>query len=105
MIFNKDYDSSLWNIIVVDRENRKDLVDFYKCVSKNCSNICCYFQIDEDNALTITKTLRKEIGETQLFKLMIFPLTEKSVKQLDYFKGEWFGSIHNQEKIFVKKIN
>ena len=30
MIFNKDYDSSLWNIIVVDRENRKDLVDFIK---------------------------------------------------------------------------
>ena len=49
--------------------------------------------------MTITKTLRKEIGETQLFKLVIFPLTEKSVKQLDYFKGEWFGSIHNQENM------
>ena len=72
--------------------------DFYSCASNNDSKIYFYFQIDEDGALTITKSLYDSSIEDELFELMLFPVNPEYVKQLENFEEEWLGTVTNNIK-------
>jgi len=131
MIFDKDYDASLWYILRADRRNRKEIAefikgipeklldnirasiknldkkefcfdgetsDFYSCASANDPSIYYYFQIDEDNALTITKALYDGNIEEELFQLMLFPVSPDCAKNLENFEEEWLGTVTNNIK-------
>jgi hypothetical protein len=131
MIFDKDYDASLWFILKSDAKNRKEIVefikeipeellekikesinkakkeefdfqdeflDYYSCQSKNDPHISFYFQLDEDNALTLIKSHTDENTKEDLFELVLFPINKDFVKMLDFFEGEWLGTITNNIK-------
>ncbi len=131
MLFDKDYDASLWFILKSDKKNRKEIIsflkdmpgvfleriresidkikrnefdydcedyDYFECTSRSDSNLIYYFQIDKDNALTITQTYKNESSNEDLFELMIFPVDLESVKKIGYYEGEWLGTITNNLK-------
>ena len=131
MIFDRDYDASLWYIVKADRKNRKELAafikeipetllenirvaieklkkeefhfdgetsDFYICVSKNDPRIYYYFQIDEDQCLTITKALYDGVNVDDIFELMLFPISPEYAKELENFEEEWIGTVTNNIK-------
>ena len=131
MIFDRDYDASLWYIVKADRKNRKEIAafikempeellenirvaieklkkekfhfdgetsDFYRCACKNDPRIYYYFQIDEDQCLTITKALYDGVNEDDLFELMLFPISPEYAKELENFEEEWIGTVTNNIK-------
>ena len=131
MIFDRDYDASLWYIVKADRKNRKEISDFikeipekllenirlaikklkngefhfdgqisdfYRCVSKNDPRVFYYFQIDEDECLTITKSLYDGVNEDDLFELMLFQVSPEYANELENFEEEWIGTVTNNIK-------
>lgn len=131
MIFDRDYDASLWYIVKADRKNRKKISDFikeipeklleniriaikklkngefhfdeetsdfYRCVSKNNPRVYYYFQIDEDECLTITKSLYDGVNDDDLFELMLFPVSQEYANELENFEEEWIGTVTNNIK-------
>lgn len=131
MIFDKDYDASLWYIVKADRKNRKEISDFikeipekllenirlsinklkngefhfdgetsdfYRCFSKNNPRVCYYFQIDDAECLTITKSLYDEANEDDLFELMLFPVSPEYVNELENFEEDWIGTLTSNIK-------
>ncbi len=131
MIFDRDYDASLWYIVKADRKNRKEISDFikeipekllenirlaikklkngefhfdgqtsdfYRCVSKNDPRVFYYFQIDDDECLTITKSLYDGVNEDDLFELMLFPVSPEYANELENFEEEWIGTVTNNIK-------
>ena len=136
MLFDKDYDASLWFILKSDKKNRKEIIeflkdmpevfleriresieqikkdefdfdgkdaDYYKCHSRSDSSIYYYFQIDKDNALTITMSYTNGSTDKEMLELMIFPMNLEYVKKLGFFEGEWIGTLTNN--IRAKRIS
>lgn len=128
MIFDKDYDASLWCIVKADRKNRKEIMDFineipeellenirisieklkkgefifdgetsdfYRCISKKQPRIFYYFQLDEDECLTIIKSYYDGYNEDELFELEINPIKPEYFIKIGMFEEEYIGTLTN----------
>jgi len=71
----------------------EELFDLYDCVSEIDPHISYSFQVESDDALTITKTYTGEEGMQDLFELRLYPVNPEYVKQMEYFQDEWFGQV------------
>ncbi len=117
MIFNDEYDASLWCMIKADKKNRKELVDFLKeipeeliinvrtainkaqeeqfedetfserYISKDNPSIYYSYDVDFMN-LTITKSIDDGKTEQDLFRLTLNPISLED-------KFNWLGTISN----------
>ena len=69
-------------------------LDYYRCNSDNDPRVNYYFQIDDDECLTI----KKSFNDDNIFELMLFPIGPERVKYLDNFEEEWVGCVTNNIK-------
>ena len=119
MIFDENYDRSLWYILKADRKDRKELVDFIKelpeeflsmirsaieeekkgevkdisnrYISKNNPN--AYYDFDLDYGLTITTGIFDGEMEEDKFEILLFPTTLEEIDEMGYTNKLIVGTI------------
>ena len=124
MIFNDDYDASLWCIVKGDKKNRKQLVQFlrelpeeliwkiretlakadryeleevvsFSCKNKTYTDVYYSFDFDPDDPyITIVKGIDDGKMVINLFELMLNPINKEILKRYAV-KEEWLGTISN----------
>ncbi len=125
MIFDKDYDTSLWYIVNSDRKNGKALVKLlrelprefifkiretlakaksdeieddisFRVYDSVYGDVFYNFNFDPfDTCITITKGIVAGEMEEDLFELMLCPITKDEIESLEYSDEEWLGTVTN----------
>ena len=131
MIFDKDYDASLWYILKLNKKNREDIAefikeipeqlldnirisikklkkgifefdqqtsDFYRYISDKLPKVYYYFQIDENNCLTIAKMLYTGLDEIMI-KIKLFPISLVQDKKIEI--GTLVNNNSNENKYLI----
>ncbi|MBR3490160.1 MAG: hypothetical protein IKH36_01595 [Bacilli bacterium] len=67
--------------------------DFYFAQSKTNPEEYFHFQIDDDNALSISKEHATTGMSEELFELMLFPVSREYAQNMEKFYDEWLGTL------------